>query len=228
MAELTMDRDIRQRSLVPPERLAAVTPVVIGVGAVGRQVAWQLAAVGVARMYLFDDDAVAVENLAPQGYALTDLGIAKVDATAQWCRQLRPDLGMVTYPHRFSRSTSPMLRELQGPIVFLCVDSIATRRIIWNAVRFVAPLVIDGRIAAEVIRVLASDRPALDAHYASTLFGAAEAYVGACTARSTIYSASIAAGLMVGQFARWLRGLRVVADQTLNLLAAELSVNDAP
>jgi molybdopterin-synthase adenylyltransferase len=226
MAELMVDRDIRQRSLVPPERLAAVTPVVIGVGTVGRQVAWQLAAVGVSRLYLFDDDAVAIENLAPQGYAPTDLGTSKVDATARWCRQLRPDLGMVTYPQRFARTTSGMLRELQEPIVFMCVDSIATRRIIWNAVRFAATLVIDGRIAAEVIRVLASDRPAIDSHYESTLFDSGDAYVGACTARSTIYSATIAAGLMVGQLARWLRGLSVVADQTLNLLAAELTVNE--
>ena len=40
------DRDIRQRGLVPPERLAACHAVVIGVGAIGRQVALQLAAVG--------------------------------------------------------------------------------------------------------------------------------------------------------------------------------------
>ena len=48
--------------------------------------------------------------------------------------------------------------------------------------------------------------------------------MGSCTARSTIYSASIAAGLMVAQFARCLRGVPVVSDQTLNLLAAELTV----
>ena len=226
MAEVILDRDVRQRSLVPPERLATVTPVVIGVGAVGRQVAWQLAAIGVARMYLFDDDAVAVENLAPQGYAPSDLGTAKVDATARWCRQLRPDLGMVTSIDRFSRATARMLHDLTEPVVFMCVDSIATRRMIWHAVQRVAPLVIDGRMAAEVVRVLASDRPILDDYYASTLFSSADAYVGACTARSTIYAATIAAGLMVSQFARWLRGLRVIADQTLNLLAAELTVNE--
>ena len=37
---------------------------------------------------------------------------------------------------------------------------------------------------------------------------------------------SIAAGLMVGQFARWLRRQRVTPDQTLNLLASELTVSD--
>ena len=226
METMALTRDSRQSSLVPPERLAEVTPIVIGVGAVGRQVAWQLAAVGVSRLHLFDDDAVAVENLAPQGYSPHDLGEAKVVATAAWCGQLRPDLGVMAHPERFARSTAKSLNDLAKPAVFLCVDSIATRRVIWNSVRHMAPFVVDGRMAAEVVRVLASDRPPLDGHYSSTLFGAGDAYVGACTARSTIYAATIAAGLMVAQFARWLRGIPVVADQTLNLLAAELTVNE--
>ncbi len=226
MAELMSDRDIRQRSLVPPERLAAVTPIVIGVGAVGRQVAWQLAAVGVAQLHLFDDDAVAIENLAPQGYSPNDLGDAKVVATAAWCRQLRPDLQVNVQPTRFSRATARSLKDMLEPAIFLCVDAIATRRTLWNAVRNLVPFIVDGRMAAEVVRVLASDRPAIDTHYPSTLFDGADAYVGTCTSRSTIYSASIAAGLMVAQFARWLRGLPVVADQTLNLLAAELTVHE--
>src|SRR5712691_6377684 len=50
------DRDIRQRSIVPPERLAACHALVIGVGAIGRQVALQLAALGMPRLTLFDDD----------------------------------------------------------------------------------------------------------------------------------------------------------------------------
>ena len=55
----------------------------------------------------------------------------------------------------------------------------------------------------------------------------ADAHVGPCTARSTIYTASIAAGLMVHQFAKWLRGLPVDPDLSLNLLAAELTVNSS-
>ena len=75
-----------------------------------------------------------------------------------------------------------------------------------------------------LIRVLASDHPSGDSTYLRTFFPGGEAYQGSCTAKSTIYSANIAAGLLLGQFARWLRGLPVVRDQTLNLLAAELTV----
>ena len=47
---------------------------------------------------------------------------------------------------------------------------------------------------------------------------------GRCTARSTIYAASIAAGMMVHQFTRWLRGIPVDRDTSLNLLAGEWTI----
>jgi sulfur carrier protein ThiS adenylyltransferase len=82
-------------------------------------------------------------------------------------------------------------------------------------------------MSAEVLRVIAAGEPVLDDFYPRTLFSAEDAYVGARTARSTIYTASIAAGMMVHQFAKWLRGLPVDADHTLNLLAAELTVGES-
>jgi hypothetical protein len=60
------------------------------------------------------------------------------------------------------------------------------------------------------------------AHYPTTLFKPAEAQAGSCTARGTIYTATIAAGLMLHQLARWLRQQPGEADLMLNLLAAEL------
>ena len=83
-----------------------------------------------------------------------------------------------------------------------------------------------GRMSAEVIRVLAAELPWDDRFYPTTLFAAEEAYAGACTARSTIYTASIAAGLMVSQMTKWLRRLPTDPDLTLNLLAAELTALD--
>ena len=74
----------------------------------------------------------------------------------------------------------------------------------------------------EVIRVLTADyRSGMD-WYGGTLFSQAEAQVGSCTSRSTIYAAGVAAGLMVHQFSRYVRGLEVDRDVSLNLLAGEL------
>jgi molybdopterin/thiamine biosynthesis adenylyltransferase len=219
------DRDLRQRDLVPPERLAACQAVVIGVGAIGRQVALQLAAVGVARLGLFDHDTVADVNLASQGYRPDQLSLPKADATGQDCQRINPWIQIVPRAERFRRSTGRQIAASPIPLaVFACVDAITTRRLLWEALRHQAAFFVDGRMSAEVIRVVAVTTPATDDYYPSTLFEAGQAYAGSCTARSTIYTASIAAGLMVGQFTKWLRNLPVDADLTLNLLAAELTV----
>jgi sulfur carrier protein ThiS adenylyltransferase len=222
------DRDVRQRQIVPPERLAACHAVVIGVGAVGRQVAVQLAAIGIGHLTLVDHDTVGVENLAPQAYWPSDLGRPKVLATAALCRQIHPDCRVNEVDERFRRS---MIKSFDAftevdirPVVFACVDGIATRGLIWEAIRKTAAFFADGRMSAEVIRVLTAEQPASDAYYATTLFAAAEAHAGACTAKSTVYTASVAAGLMLGQFTKWLRGLPVERDLMLNLLSAELTI----
>jgi molybdopterin/thiamine biosynthesis adenylyltransferase len=220
------DRDIRQRELVPPARLANCHAVVIGVGAIGRQVALQLSALGVPELTLYDHDTVAIENLAPQGFWESDLGRTKVEAVADIARKQFPAIELTGVPERFRASmvrSWPASREFA---VFCCVDAIDTRKLIWQAVRDAAGFFADGRMAAEVIRVLASGEPAADHTYVKTLFPGAEAYQESCTARSTIYASNIAAGLMVAQFAHWLRGLPVVPDQMLNLLAAEYHAVD--
>ena len=74
----------------------------------------------------------------------------------------------------------------------------------------------------ETTCILVVANEASQGHYPTTLFAASEAEQGRCTARSTIYTANIAAGLMVHQFVRWLRRQPVDADTTLNLLAGEM------
>ena len=219
-----LERDARQRDLVPPAALARCHAVVVGVGAIGRQVALQLAAMGVPALTLYDPDTVGMENLAVQGYWQDDVGSRKVDATANVCHQQFPLLELHANGERFRRSAVKVWPADRRHAVFCCVDSIDGRKLVWNAVRLSAELFVDGRMAGETLRVLASDGPATDSAYPESLFAAGAAFIGACTSKSTIYSANIAAGLMVHQFARWLRNIPVVADQTLSLLAAELTV----
>lgn len=213
------DRDLRQRSILPPEGLAETWATVVGVGAVGRQVALQLAAAGVAKLQLIDFDTVEEVNLAAQGYLESDLGKLKVDATADLCCRLNSDIEITLEKTRFRRMSTQV-----GNVLFACVDSIDTRKLIFESVRDRVRIYIDGRMSAEVIRVLAVNDQASGQHYTSTLFPGAEAFAGSCTARSTIFAANICAGLMVSQFARWLRRMPVDSDLTLNLLASELSI----
>ena len=74
-----LDRFSRQEDLVPRERLASVTATVIGTGAIGRQVALQLAAVGAPRLQLIDFDVVEPTNVTTQGYLHGDVGQPQAD-----------------------------------------------------------------------------------------------------------------------------------------------------
>ena len=214
------NRDLRQRSILPPAALAQCMATVIGVGAVGRQVALQLAAVGVPRIQLIDFDVVEPVNLAAQGYLEEDLGRMKVEATAMVCRQINSAVEILAERDRFRRN-----RTQVGNVLFCCVDSIDTRKVIWDSVSDRVQFFVDGRMSAEVIRVLAVADHESRQHYPLTLFPGSEAFAGSCTARSTIFAANICAGLMVSQFSRWLRKMPVDCDLTLNLLASEMNVS---
>ncbi|MCY2928601.1 MAG: ThiF family adenylyltransferase [Planctomycetota bacterium] len=212
------ERYSRQRDIVPPDRIAACRATVIGVGAIGRQVALQLAAVGVPWLQLVDFDVVEDSNLASQGYLEADLGRAKVEATGDLCRRIQSRLDLHLVNGRFRRS-----QEI-GDAIFCAVDKIEIRRTIWDSVKDRTSFFTDGRMSAEVLRVLTACDAAGRQHYPTTLFAAGEAYAGTCTARSTVFCANIAAGLMVAQFTKHLRRLPVDVDLQFNLLAGELTV----
>lgn len=214
----TDERYSRQKDVVPAERIAACKATVIGVGAIGRQVALQLTAMGVPWLQLIDFDVVETSNLASQGYLEDDLGKLKVEATATLCRRINSGIEIVSIAERFRRST-----EI-GNAVFCAVDKIDVRRLIWESAGNSASFFTDGRMSAETLRVLTACNPESRRHYPTTLFRTEEAFVGPCTAKTTIYCANIAAGLMIAQFTKYLRQLPVEADIQLNLLASELSV----
>ncbi len=216
--EQIKDRFSRQKDIVPADRLADCKATVIGVGAIGRQVALQLTAMGIPWLQLIDFDTVEPSNLASQSYLEDDLRKLKVDATADLCWKINTCLEIQTVPERFRRSTKI------GNVVFCAVDSINTRQSIWRAVEDKVNCFVDGRMSAETLRVLTACDSKSRKHYPGTLFSAEEAYVGPCTAKTTIYCANIAVGLMIAQFNKYLRQLPVESDIQLNLLASELSV----
>ena len=213
------DRFARQQDLVPAEALAELLVTVIGVGAIGRQVALQLAAIGAPRIQLVDFDRVDHTNVTTQGYQAEDIGQPKVAATAKAIARLDPTIEVL----RSTTAIGPSFAV--GEAVFCCVDSIEARGAIWRSAGRRCQFWADGRMLGETIRVLAAAEEASRQHYPTTLFAASEAHGGRCTARSTIYAACVAAGLMIHQFCRWLRGQPTDADQSFNMLASELVVH---
>ncbi|HEX6985729.1 MAG TPA: ThiF family adenylyltransferase [Planctomycetaceae bacterium] len=218
-AEAAADRFARQEELAPRERLTGLTATVVGVGAVGRQAALQLACLGVPRLRLVDFDLVEPTNVTTQGYPAADVGRPKVVATADAVRAIDPAVEVDAIEDRYRPSLET------GDALFCCVDSISARAAVWKGAGRGCRFWCDARMLGETVRVLAAADGVGREGYSATLFPQAEAQAGRCTARGAIYPAAVAAGLMTHQFARWLRGLPVDPDVTLNLLAAELTAS---
>jgi hypothetical protein len=210
------DRFSRQADLVPQAKLSGLTATVIGVGAVGRQVALQLAAIGVRHLQIFDFDDVELTNITTQGYGHDDLTKPKVLAMQQAINRIDPEIIVTPIPDRFRPHYET------GQFVFCCVDKIAARAAIWRTVGASCRFWADGRMLGETLRVLSASNESERRHYETTLFPASEAVSGRCTARSTIYAANLCAALMIHQFTRWLRDLSLDRDLALNLLASEM------
>ena len=223
------DRDIRQRDIIPREKLELLTGVVIGVGAVGRQVALQLAAIGTPRLVLVDHDIVAIENLAAQGFAEKEIGLTKVEAVKESCRELNSAVLVETWQERFGQNVKiQMDSPEQKKVIFCCVDSMAARKGIWKFMEF-EHFFVDTRMAAEIARVfcVTSDAPEAAEYYTTTLFTDAEAYEASCTAKTTIYCANLCAALAVSQLTKWLRDIPTDPDVTFNIMTSEIEHVDA-
>ncbi len=213
------DRFVRQRDLVPREKLRTLSASVIGVGAIGRQVALQLATLGVGQLQLVDFDVVELSNVTTQGYASGYIGRSKVEVTADDIRRLDPNLEVVFIADRYR----PRLEVTD--VLFCCVDSISVRSVIWRSSGSNSQFWADGRMRGESLRVLTAVDDVTREQYSQSLFEPAQAQTGDCTNGGTYYAATIAAGLMVTQLVRWLRGEPVVGDQMVNLLAGEWSMS---
>jgi len=205
----------RQSTLLPTADLKATAAVVIGVGAIGRQVALQLSACGIGKLNIVDFDTVDIVNVGPQGFRPGDVGKKKVDALLVDCEGLNPG-ATTAHDMRFCDA-------VKGDIYFCCVDDITTRGKIFATVAKLpeTEVFIDARMSAETIRVVTEDN-FVTPSYGDSLFAAEDAFQGSCTAKSTIFTANIAAGLMVSQFSKYLRGMSLEKDFNLNLLSLEL------
>ena len=143
-----MSRFTRQQDLVPHDKLAALTCTVIGVGAIGRQVALQLAALGARRIQLIDFDTVEPTNITPQGYLHADLGELKVHATAKQLHRIDPEIEVTPIPDRYRPDLDT------GEAVFVCVDTISARSALWRSAQHRSQFWSDARMRGEVLRVL--------------------------------------------------------------------------
>ncbi|CAA9495837.1 MAG: Molybdopterin-synthase adenylyltransferase [uncultured Solirubrobacterales bacterium] len=111
-------------------RLRSASAMVIGAGALGSPAATYLAAAGVGRIGVVDDDEVELSNLHRQPLHLTpDMGARKAENAAVKLGFLNPEVVIEPFPARLEAANAEAL--LAGTdVVVDCSDSFATRYLV--------------------------------------------------------------------------------------------------
>ncbi|CAN7612904.1 HesA/MoeB/ThiF family protein [Variovorax sp. LjRoot178] len=160
-------------------RVSAGHALVIGAGGLGSPVLLYLAAAGVGRITLVDDDEVDLTNLQRQiAHGTERVGMAKVESAAEAMRGINPDIRIET--HRL-RADDALLARLvaEADVVIDCSDNFSTRHAVNRAcVAHARPLVagaairFDGQLSVYDARDPASPCYAClfppDAHFEET------------------------------------------------------------
>jgi molybdopterin/thiamine biosynthesis adenylyltransferase len=123
-------------------RVSAGHALVIGAGGLGSPVALYLAAAGVGRITLVDDDEVDLTNLQRQiAHSTARVGQAKVESAAAAMRDINPEIRIETHVERADEALLDRL-VATADVVIDCSDNFATRHAVNRAcVAHARPLV---------------------------------------------------------------------------------------
>ena len=204
------ERNLRSASIVDQQQINRLPVAIIGVGAIGSHLAEMLVKLGVLNLTLIDFDEVDTVNLGVQGFHECEVGRAKVDAVSARLKSVRSEINVTAIEAAYEPNAIP-----SQSAVFSCVDSMKVRRGIFRDFRRHDWFVLfDGRMAAESLRVFRVERSSesMDA-YNSSLFPSHEAYRESCTAKSTIYCATMAGAILCALYKRW--AMEQYADEHL-------------
>jgi molybdopterin/thiamine biosynthesis adenylyltransferase/rhodanese-related sulfurtransferase len=124
---------IPEVGLAGQERLAASRVLVVGAGGLGSPALQYLAAAGVGRVGVCDDDRVDETNLQRQTiFAHADVGKMKAHVAAQRLKELNPLINTDALPVRLDASNARELVRLYD-VVLDCTDRFPTRYLINDA-----------------------------------------------------------------------------------------------
>jgi molybdopterin-synthase adenylyltransferase len=107
--------------------IRAATVAVIGAGGIGAPVLQYLAAAGVGRLVIIDDDTVSLSNLQRQViFETADVGLSKAKRAGERAAAINPDVAVTVHTHRINAHNATAL--LTGADVIVDgSDNFATR-----------------------------------------------------------------------------------------------------
>lgn len=112
------------------KRLLTGRVLLVGAGGLGSPAGLYLAAAGVGKIGIVDDDTVELENLQRQIFhATTDVGRLKVESAAEKMRAIHPAAAIQVYPQRLTARNAPAIFRNYDFIVD-AVDNVVTKCLI--------------------------------------------------------------------------------------------------
>ena len=201
----------RQLDLLRPDALN-MPITVVGAGGIGSFTVMALAKMGCTNLWVYDFDSVESHNLPNQLYREKDIGKPKVEALKDMVQEFT-GIEIKAFNTRVDGKGF-------GGIVVFAVDSMDERMKLWEGVRYNprVPLLIDGRMGAEVMRVfsIVPTDPDDVRRYEAELYPSSEAFAAPCTSRAIIYTAFSVAALIAGQVKKYAAGQSYSRDITFD------------
>ena len=189
-----VDHLMRQLDIIPIEKLNEPITV-IGAGAIGSFVVLSLAKMGFEDITVYDFDKVSVENMNCQWFRFEDIGKSKVMALGQLIKAFTKT--EINARDEKFLSTPDQIKSL-GKIVITAVDSMAVRKELWACCKDNGKVFwyIDPRMAAEYALCFVMDPNNTQdiGSYEKTLYTDEKAVEERCTAKATMYTATMIAG----------------------------------
>lgn len=184
--------------------------IVAGCGGIGSNLAFQIARMNPATLFLYDDDVVEQANMSGQLFSSSDVGKAKVDAVSDMIKEYTITRNIFAIRDKFTDNSEA------GDIMLCGFDSMKARDTFfksWCTHILEKPVeerrkcvFIDGRLSIDTLQVfcITGDNAwAIKEYRDKYLFSDNDADETVCSMKQTTYLACMIGSLMTNLFTNW-------------------------
>lgn len=195
---MNSSRFLRNKDIIDQDKLDEVT--LIGLGSIGSAIVIQLAIMGYKHIILYDHDILEEHNLSCSMYPEEYRGVEKVFAAKMVAKSFNQSIKITAYPVKFTEETKAT------PVTIVCTDDMESRLCAYRQWKQLdnRKVFIDARMSALSLQVHTATKE--HDEYEQRWYPSSEAQRDPCTAKHTIFTASLAAGNVVKNLFSYLGG----------------------
>jgi molybdopterin/thiamine biosynthesis adenylyltransferase len=181
----------RHQDIIPYQLVKNEPIHIIGAGAIGSWTALSLVKMGFENISVYDFDDVSEVNIGNQIYGPIHVGKSKAEALTHIVKALT-GVGISAFSTKITENNAVF-----SGIVIVAVDNMATRKLVYDTYKKLptAKCIIDPRMGAENILLYRYSKDNWN-NYSATLYSDDSIEHVPCTAKATVYTAGLIAGLV--------------------------------